>query len=136
MEFACEKERLFDRWCTSQEVEGNYTRLCELLLIEEFKNCLPNEVKTYLDENKVETIHRAATLADNYTLTHQKVYVNPDPPVQSGQKPPGAVRSANLPVSGNRYNLRSNNRGHQSNAGEAIVHSQLLYVTTANAGAM
>ena len=40
----------------SQEAEGDYTRLRELLLIEEFKNCLPNEVKTYLDENKVETI--------------------------------------------------------------------------------
>ena len=25
VEFAREKERLFDRWCTSQEVEGNYT---------------------------------------------------------------------------------------------------------------
>ena len=65
VEFAREKERLFNRWCMSQEVEGDYTRLHQLLLIEEFKNCLPNEVKTYLDENKVETIHRAATLADN-----------------------------------------------------------------------
>ena len=60
-----------------QEVEGDYTRLRELLLIEQFKNCLPNEVKTYLDENKA--LHRAATLADNYTLTHQKVFVNSDP---------------------------------------------------------
>ena len=68
VEFSREKERLFDRWCTSQEVEGDYTRLCELLLIEQFKNCPPNEVKTYLDENKA--LHRAATLADNYTLTH------------------------------------------------------------------
>ena len=40
------------------------------------KNCLPNEVKTYLDEKKVETLHRAATLADNYTL---KIFINSDP---------------------------------------------------------
>ena len=53
-----------------RRLECNYTRLRELLLIEQFKNCLPNEVKTYLDENKVEILHRAATLADNYTLTH------------------------------------------------------------------
>ena len=65
VEFAHEKERLFDRWCTSLEVESNFTRLHELLLIEEFKNCLPNEVKTYLDENNVETLHHAATLANN-----------------------------------------------------------------------
>ena len=37
VEFACEKEMLFDRWCMSQEVEGDYTRLCELLLIDERK---------------------------------------------------------------------------------------------------
>ena len=108
MEFAHEKD---DRWCTSQEVAGDYTRLRELLLIEEFKNCLPDEVKTYLDENKVETFHQAATLTDNYTLTHQKVFINSDPPLHSGQRPPGAVRYANLPVSGNKYNLRSNDRG-------------------------
>ena len=52
VQFAHEKERLFDGWCTSQEVEGDYTRLRELLLI---------------DENKVETFHRAATLADIYS---------------------------------------------------------------------
>lgn len=48
VEFPREKERLFDRWCVSQEVESDFTRLRELLLIEEFKNCIPNEVKTYL----------------------------------------------------------------------------------------
>ena len=31
--------------------------------------------------------------------------------MQSGQRPPGAASGANLLVSGNRYNLRSNNRG-------------------------
>ena len=44
VEFAHEKERLFDRWCASQEAESDFTRLHELLLIEEFKNCLHNEV--------------------------------------------------------------------------------------------
>ena len=41
MEFAREKERLFHRWCTSQEVEGGYTRLHELLLIEELITAFP-----------------------------------------------------------------------------------------------
>ena len=46
-------------------------------------------------------------LADNYTLTHQEVFVKSDPQC----RPPGAVRGANLPVSGNRYNLKSNDKG-------------------------
>ena len=75
VEFACEKEKLFDRWCTSQEVEGDYTRVTSSRGIQK---PLPNEVKTYLDESIVETIHRAAMLANNYTLTHQKVLVNSD----------------------------------------------------------
>ena len=100
--FARKKERLFDRWCVSQEVESDFTRLRELLLIEEFKNCIPNEVKTYLDENKVETLHHAATLADNYTLTHQTFFGRSDTSGQSGQRQPAA---------GNRHNLRNNDRG-------------------------
>ena len=90
--------------------EGNYTRLCQLLLIEEFKNCLPNKIKAYLNENKVQNLHWAATLADDYTLTHQKVFVDSDSPLQTAQRPVGAVRGANLPVASNQYSLRSNDR--------------------------
>ena len=123
----------------SQEVEGDYTRLCELLLIEEFKNCLPNEVKTYLDENKVETLHRAATLADNYTLTHQKVFINSDPHCKvdrDHQEQLGVLTCLYQEIDTTSEVMTGGRMIHQSNAGEAIVHSQLLYVTTANTGAM
>ena len=41
VEFAVKRKGfLIDAWCTSLEVESNFTRLHELLLIEEFKNCL------------------------------------------------------------------------------------------------
>ena len=139
MEFVREKERLFDKWCTSQEVEGDYTRLRELPLIEEFKNCLPNEVKTYLDKNKVGTLHRAAMLADIYTLTHQKVFVNSDPQckVDRDHREQLGVLTCLYQVIDTTLEVMIEGRMiHQSNAGEAIVHSQLLYVTTANAGAM
>ena len=76
--FAREKERLFYKWCTSQEVEGDSTRLRELLLIGNSKTASLMR-KTYMDENKIETYCRAATLSDNYTLTYQKVFVNSDP---------------------------------------------------------
>jgi len=35
-------------------------------------------VKTYLDEHKVDTIHKAANLADDYSLTHRKVFLRSD----------------------------------------------------------
>ena len=51
-----EKEMLFDRWCLSKDVNKDYVRLCQLVLIEEIKNCLPTELKTYVDEQKVENL--------------------------------------------------------------------------------
>ena len=41
--------------------------------MEEFKKCLPDEVKTYLDEKKVETLGQAGVLADGYILTHKSI---------------------------------------------------------------
>ena len=45
-----------------------------MLLIEEFKNCLSGEVRTYLDERKAETLNQAAVLADDYILTHKSSF--------------------------------------------------------------
>jgi len=41
LELGREKEMLFDHWCLSKDVNMNYVRLRQLVLIEEFKNCLP-----------------------------------------------------------------------------------------------
>ena len=82
VEFGREKEMLFDRWCLSKNVNKDYVRLRQLVLIEEFKNCLPAELKTYIDEQKVENLHQAAVLADDYALTHKSVFR------RSGELPP------------------------------------------------
>ena len=71
VEFARDKETLFNRWCTSKEIDRDFEKLRQLLLIEEFKKCLPGEVKTYIDEKKVETLSQAGVLADDYILTHK-----------------------------------------------------------------
>lgn len=55
MEFAREKEILFNRWCTSQKVETR-EQLCDLILLEEFKNCIPEAVAIYLSEQRVSTV--------------------------------------------------------------------------------
>ena len=73
VEFSREKEALFDRWCSSKNIGENYSKLRELMLIEEFKSCIPVELKTYLDDQKASDLHNAAVLADEYSLTHKNV---------------------------------------------------------------
>ena len=70
MEFGRKKEILFGCWYLSKEINQDYVRLCQLMLTEEFKNCLPADIKTYVDKQKVENLHQAATLDDDYALTH------------------------------------------------------------------
>ena len=64
-EFAREKEVFFDRWCSSKEIAQDFSKLRQLVLIEEFKGCLPTSIKTYIEEQKAESIQQAARLADD-----------------------------------------------------------------------
>ena len=74
VEFARNKERLFDRWCASMGVNNDFKKLRELMLLEEFKNCMPNEIKMYLEEQKLITLHQAAVRSDDYSLTHKLAF--------------------------------------------------------------
>ena len=71
MEFARQKEALFNKWCASQQVGNSFDKLKQLVLLEEFKKCVPTPIKTYLEEQKVNELQRAASLADDYKLTHK-----------------------------------------------------------------
>ena len=62
------------------------------MLNEEFKRYINSDVKSFLDEKAVETLVKAARLADDYTLTYKVSFVskaNPRKPVYppSGHKP-------------------------------------------------
>ncbi len=74
VEFAREKCTLFYRWIKACKV-ADYNSLGELMLIEEFKNCVPECTALYLNEQKVSTIQQAAVLADEYTLLHKTVFI-------------------------------------------------------------
>ena len=41
------------------------------MILEEFKNSVYPEVKTCINEQKAETLDRAARMADDYTLLHK-----------------------------------------------------------------
>ena len=49
-------------------------QLRELVLLEEFKNCVPEAVATYLSEQRVTKVEDAAVLADEYVLAHKAVF--------------------------------------------------------------
>lgn len=72
VEFVREKEMLFDRWLGSQEVTS-FQALRDLMVLEDFKNCLPQSVATHISEHKDLTPASAAVLADEYVLTHKRM---------------------------------------------------------------
>ncbi|XP_034567353.1 uncharacterized protein LOC117832370 [Notolabrus celidotus] len=70
LEFARDLVTLFSRWCTALHVD-TYDALCELVVLEQFKNSLPSHIAVYISERKVSTAAEAAALADEYVLTHR-----------------------------------------------------------------
>ena len=71
VQFAQEKEQLFDRWCLSENAGKDYKCLRELMLLEEFKRCLSNDIRTFINEQKPKDLTTAARLADEFALTHK-----------------------------------------------------------------
>ena len=72
VEFLREKENALDKWCDSKRIDGDVEKLRQLILAEEFLNCVPEEVKVHLSERKTDVTYEMAALADEYILTHRK----------------------------------------------------------------
>lgn len=70
LEFVRELRRQATRWCSSLDVK-TFDDLLELIIIEQFKNSVPEQVATYVNEHKFQSPEEAASLADNYVLTHK-----------------------------------------------------------------
>ena len=71
VEFAREKENLFNRWCHSKEIGQDFKKLKQMVLLEEFKDKFRSDIRFHLDEQKVEELEKAAIMADDYALTHK-----------------------------------------------------------------
>ena len=50
VEFAREKENLFNRWCHSKEVGQGFEKLKQMVLLEEFKDKVRPDIRSHLDE--------------------------------------------------------------------------------------
>nr|XP_046250447.1 uncharacterized protein LOC124062051 isoform X4 [Scatophagus argus] len=70
MEFARDLVTFFNRWCNSLKIDS-YVALCDLIVLEQFKNSVPSHIAVYISEHKVKTATEAAALADEYVLTHR-----------------------------------------------------------------
>ena len=71
VEFAREKENLFNRWCHSKEIGQDFKKLKQMVLLEEFKDKVRPDIRSHLNEQKVEELEKAAVMADDYALTHK-----------------------------------------------------------------
>ena len=71
VEFAREKENLFNRWCHSKEIGQDFKKLKQMVLLEEFKDKVRPDIRSHLDEQKVEELEKAAIMAGDYALTHK-----------------------------------------------------------------
>ena len=49
------------------------------MLIEEFKRCIHHDIRTFLDDQKADTLENASRLADDYALTHKSSFVSTPP---------------------------------------------------------
>ena len=74
VEFAREKERLFDRWCMSEKNGTNFTNLKEMILLEEFKNCVHLSIKNHITENKAQTLQKASEMAHEFFFSYKHIF--------------------------------------------------------------
>ncbi|CAC5410427.1 unnamed protein product [Mytilus coruscus] len=103
VEFAREKEDLFDKWLTSKKIDKNFDNLRQLMLLEEFKQCVHLDLKTHLDDKTVETLQDAAVISDNYTLSHKRSFKGQNFNTSSGNyKNQSTERTDSKPVAQNK----------------------------------
>ncbi|KAF7704204.1 hypothetical protein HF521_021276, partial [Silurus meridionalis] len=54
---------LLDKWCSASGV-SDFNQLKELILLEEFKSCLPEQLVVHLNEQTIDTLAKAAIFSD------------------------------------------------------------------------
>ena len=68
VEFAREKEKLFNRWCHSKEIGQDFEKLKQMVLLEVLKDKVLPDVRSQLDKQNVEKLEKASVMADDYAL--------------------------------------------------------------------
>jgi len=127
VEFARQKETLFDRWCRARNID-TLAKLRDLILIEEFKKSTSVELRVFLDERNPENLIQAARMADEYAITHRSPKVK--------RKLSWQEKRSSTTSSGPRSNSprsRSSYPNHPNNVQEEVkvTHSEVKPVRPA-----
>ena len=85
------------------------------MLLEDFKKNLPRDIRLYVEENQVNTLHRAAELADEYHLIH---YFN-----KSFQKNKGGFENSKDSKNSSHGSSENSQTKDQKSKKEVICHS-------------
>uniref|UniRef100_A0A667ZMH0 Integrase catalytic domain-containing protein n=1 Tax=Myripristis murdjan TaxID=586833 RepID=A0A667ZMH0_9TELE len=111
VEFVRDLTTHFHRWCAAEKV-NTFDGLCQLIIMEQFKNVAPQRVAAYLNEREPATALRAAELADDFLLTHRSGFagvrerVGDDSSFTRGRfSKSGLARGASASVRPGRSNL-------------------------------
>ena len=70
VEFAWEKENLFNRWCHSKEIGQDFKKLKQMVLLEEFKDKVRPDIRSHLDEQKVEELEQDIVFKKDKATLH------------------------------------------------------------------
>ena len=74
VELANWTEMYYDRFRGSNKADPNYEKIKQIVLIQRFKLFVDDDLKTYLDQQDVETLHEIAMLADDYDFVHKLTF--------------------------------------------------------------
>lgn len=66
---------MFDKWCSASGVGDSFESFRQLVLLEDFKNTLPENMVVFINKQKVTSLSKVAILADEFVLTHKNVFV-------------------------------------------------------------
>ena len=113
-----ELSNLFHRWLAAEAVE-DFESLRDLMIVEQFKNILPERVAIYVSEHKVKTVSEASSLADGYFLTYKNNFCEFSPRKDYYQREQRSDRVNSVPRFNAgptvRYNTASVGKGNDGN---------------------
>lgn len=64
---------MFDQWFRSKKLDKSFSNLRQVILLEEFKDCVSQDLKKHLEDKNVKTLE-AADPSDTFTLSHKKIF--------------------------------------------------------------
>ncbi|XP_068238379.1 uncharacterized protein [Palaemon carinicauda] len=70
VEWAGQKAVKLDEWLAAEEA-STFAQLRELVLLEDFKNNIPKDVRIHIEEFNIDNVNEAAKAADRFVLSHK-----------------------------------------------------------------